>query len=502
MPFAHRDKLWLSFMSALLVLSCAHKVEERAQAESPEHTHSLGGSSHEAVEAKAVQPKPDVPRVAPKGEALSLRATLSHETYSATSPEHILYKIDLFATPEIVQARRPLNLALLIDASGSMKEDEKFGHAMQAAQLVVENLSPRDIVSLIAFNASSIVLSPAGRAVNREFLSHRLTKLSPQGWTNLSAGLLEAFAQIESQDARDELRHVIVLTDGNANRGVTALDELEAMVRSAQQRGIGLSTLGCGTDFDEKALISLARAGGGRYTFMSSAEKIPGALALELGGLLKVIAQNLKIEIQASPDTRITRMYGQLTEGGPSVRSFFLGDLRVGDHSFFLFELAPLRFESGSTAGADVTLTWDNPATGSRERQRLRSRASYSPDRGAVLSGRNMGVESYARVLELLERAEEALVGLDIEQFEFVKESFEPVYQEVHDYAIAARDQQLLNQAYLLKHAMAELSAVAAQGMIHDHEEAKRSIEKEISYRRYLLQHHGTRLPSVHSDPP
>ena len=160
--------------------------------------------------------------------------------------------------------RRPLNLALVFDRSGSMAEDKKFPFAMQAARLVVENLADRDVISLIVFNDRAAVLAPAGRAVNKDFLHYRLGQFDPQGYTILSAGLLEAFAQIDSESTAEQLNRVIVLTDGLANRGVTDPEKLRNLVATARARGIGVSTLGYGTEFDEKLLTDLATAGGGR----------------------------------------------------------------------------------------------------------------------------------------------------------------------------------------------------------------------------------------------
>jgi Ca-activated chloride channel family protein len=195
-------------------------------------------------------------------EAVSLRPALSHTAYDQSTSAQLLFKVDFSAADKQAPNRPPLNIALVLDRSSSMAEDMKFSHAIAAARAVIENLTEHDTVSLVAFNEQSLVLSPAGRAVNKPFLFQRLAEVSPEGITDLSAGLLEGIAQISSQKAKGQVKHVLLLTDGEANSGITDPAALAKIVESARAKGIGLSTLGCGTDFNAKLLTDLAAAGG------------------------------------------------------------------------------------------------------------------------------------------------------------------------------------------------------------------------------------------------
>ena len=101
----------------------------------------------------------------------------------------------------------------------------------------------------------------------------------------------------------------------------------------------------------------------------------------------------------------------------------------------------------------------------------------------------------YARTLDAMEKAEEAIQGLDTERFREARRLFERHYEDARRHALDTRDQQLLNQTYLLKHFMAELSAASESALMHGHQEARRRIQKTIDYRRYLLEHHRGRGP-------
>ncbi len=422
--------------------------------------------------------------------AVTMRAALSHSRFTQSTPGRLILKVDLSAAAKAPGKRRPLNLALVFDRSGSMADEHKFNHAMRAANIVFENLSEHDIVSLIAFNEQPTVLSPAGRAVNKDFLRFRLRQFGPTGDTNLSAGLLEAFAQIESKSAKGQMKRVIVLTDGLANCGITDPEKLRKLVAAAHERGIGVSTLGCGTEFSEDILSSLAKAGGGRYTYVRSGELIPGAVAAELNGLLDVVAQNAKLEIRATSGAGITHVFGRFLPGPVPAYSFELGDIRDEERGSFLLELSPGSFEAGSTVGVDVTITLDNPETGTRSQFTAHAESEFATSIKEAKKSANKNVLVYANVLKAMEKAEEAIQGLDLDRFKEAHELFDRYYEVARQHAIDTRDQQLLNQTFLLRHFMADLSLAVERAPLHDHDDAKKQLRKGADYRRYLLEHH------------
>ncbi|MEE9294738.1 MAG: hypothetical protein V3W34_07240, partial [Phycisphaerae bacterium] len=136
----------MSLTAWLLVVGCGQSASSAAtfptvyQEGPPEGVEPTDGDEHERPPSRtdALDDSPVV-----------IRAALSHAAYTRTTPGTLALKIDLAAALDEASVQRPaLNLALVIDRSGSMADDDKFEYAMQAARLVVENLSPRDVVSL------------------------------------------------------------------------------------------------------------------------------------------------------------------------------------------------------------------------------------------------------------------------------------------------------------------------------------------------------------------
>ncbi len=115
----------------------------------------------------------------------------------------------------------------------------------------------------------------------------------------------------------------------------------------------------------------------------------------------------------------------------------------------------------------------------------MRLQSSYAPDSDGTSRSAML-----ANVLAALEQADSAARGLDLESYRQVKASFEPLYRQAHEYAVQNRDQELLNQVFVLRHFMDELEAADRADLLHGHEQAREQFFTERDYLRYLLTHH------------
>lgn len=446
------------------------------------------GAGPGAAERSPAQPAATAPQV--QSDRIRLRAELSHAAYGQSTPAKLLLKVTFVCADMALTNRRPLNLALVLDRSGSMAEASKFAYLLETAREVIANLTSRDIVSLIAYSDRAAALSPAGRAVNKPFLYHRIEEVWPEGYADLSAGLLESLAQVNSQSAGGQVKQVLLLTDGRANRGVTDPAALRRIVENARAKGIRLSVLGCGTNINEKLLAELAAAGGGRYGFIKSPEQIPGLLNGDLGGLLPVAAQNTRLEVTVSSGGAINKVYGQLLDQPETSHEFQIGNLRAGDCGTVLLGLKPSDFKPGATLEAAARLTYDDPATSERVERVAPARAAFSTGNDTNALKSNQEVILYGEILQTLEWAIEGVEGFDQERYRQALIGLNQWHGQARQFARATRNQDLLNQTFLLTHFMQELEEGRSQGKLHGHEEARGQLPKESDYQRYLLFHH------------
>lgn len=441
--------------------------------------------------AQSLVPAPNAAAAgAADGEHVTLRAALSHSVYSQSTPERLLLKADFSCTDTRPSNRPPLNLALVLDRSASMAQDMKFPHAIAAARTVIENLTDRDLISLVAFNARVLVLSPAGRAVNKLFLFHRLAEISPDGTTDLSGGLLEGIAQVNSQSAEGQVKHVLLLTDGKTNSGITGSTALRKIVETAHAKGVGFSTLGCGTDFDERLLTDLATTGGGRYTYVKSAEQLPTAFREELGGLLDVVAQNVRLDVNVSQGSAISKVYGQPWQQQSRSYQLQIGNLRAGERGTVMLALETADLDPGASLELTATLTYDSPQTGERIRRVVTARAMFTSANSNLKPAENEEVVLCGAVMDSMDLAMTALQAFDPDRYEKARGSFDQWHGRVRDYALAHRNQDLLNEAFLLKHFMQELEAIRGPGARTISGDTRAKLQKQTDYQRYRLLHH------------
>lgn len=229
-------------------------------------------------------------------------------------------------------SRAPLNLALVLDRSGSMQGD-KLHYVKQAACHVLDLLDERDRIAVIAYDDQINVIATSERVGEpaRRALKERITALQPGGWTDLSGGWLEGCREVAAQQAHQDISRALLLTDGLANRGITDIEALTHHARELRKRGIATSTFGVGLDFNEHLLEALAAQGGGHFYYIERAEQIPEVFRSELGELLTVAAREVFLSI-AIPRGVALELLGDLPHERDGARlRVFLGDVCSGE---------------------------------------------------------------------------------------------------------------------------------------------------------------------------
>jgi Ca-activated chloride channel family protein len=219
----------------------------------------------------------------------------------STAPSRRFLRVEITA-PETPRssARTPVNLAFVIDRSGSMSGD-KIRKAREAAIQGIRTLRPEDRFAVVAFDDHVDVVVPSSLATPeaRAAAEERIAGIGDRGSTDLHAGWLAGCEEVGRALRDDAVGRCLLLTDGHANAGVTAPHEILARAAALRQRRVTTSAFGVGQDFDEGLLAGIAEAGGGNFHFVEGASQIPEFIGAEVGETLAVTARDVVLVVEA-----------------------------------------------------------------------------------------------------------------------------------------------------------------------------------------------------------
>ena len=231
------------------------------------------------------------------GETLQLQLVPERDYVLKNSPQEVVIKIDLSAIADHPKTRRtPLNLAVVLDKSGSMT-GAKLEKTKQAAMQLVDRLGADDIFSLVIFSDEAQVLVPAQKVGDKDALKEKIEGIEAGGSTALYAGVKAGADQLQEYFSSKRINRVILLSDGLANVGPSSTRELRRLGSDLSERGISVTTIGVGDDYNEDLMAGLAEASDANYYYVQDVEKLPEIFARELGELLTVAARDVRIEI-------------------------------------------------------------------------------------------------------------------------------------------------------------------------------------------------------------
>jgi Ca-activated chloride channel homolog len=228
----------------------------------------------------------------------------------------ILVRIQAPDAPAGHTAQRPPQaIALVIDRSGSMA-GRPLAEARRCAGYVAGMLRPSDSVSLVQFDNRVQRLAPAKPLGDGSALRTAIAGINAGGNTNLHGGWHEGATTLDEVPGTG-LKRVILLSDGQANEGLT--DEEEIAVQCAQwaAEGVTTSTYGLGNNFNEALMMAIARAGGGNHYYGDTAEDLTEPFQQELELLGNLCLRDLRLGVTAPDGVALTMLNDLPTvEGG------------------------------------------------------------------------------------------------------------------------------------------------------------------------------------------
>jgi Ca-activated chloride channel family protein len=231
---------------------------------------------------------------------IKLTGRLSQTKLVQGSNDAIYLSLDLEAPANTapIAPKTATDMIVVLDHSGSMAEENRLPFARQAIIDLLNRLTAEDRFALVMFDSSAEIVSELTvvTPAERERLIQIVNTIQPGSGTNMSEGLFKA-KDLALHSASPRNRKVLLLSDGEANEGITQPTELNRIARSISNNGLILSTIGLGLGFNETLMASLADHGMGSYAYLEHLGGLGTILAQNLSDLRKVYAPSSELEL-------------------------------------------------------------------------------------------------------------------------------------------------------------------------------------------------------------
>ena len=299
------------------------------------------------------------------GETLRLNLEPEQEYILSGSPQEIVVKIDLLAERLKGDRRKrtPLNLAIVLDKSGSMS-GAKIEKTRQAAMQLVDRLSADDYLSVVTYSDSTDVLFESQKVEDPERLKSRISRINTSGSTALYAGVEEGAEQLAKHFSTKRINRVILLSDGLANIGPSKPADLRRLGRQLSERGFAVTTVGVGDDYNEDLMAGLAEASDANYYYVQDTEKLSEIFAKELGELITVAAREIQIEITCPKGVKPIGLIGRPEKFEGQTAMVKLSQLSSGQQRYLFLKC---RVEQEKPEIAQVKISYVDDLNGGRK---------------------------------------------------------------------------------------------------------------------------------------
>ena len=298
------------------------------------------------------------------GGNLMIEGRLGHAKIARSASGETFVMLEVKSADGAAGRRAPVNLALVIDRSGSMK-GTRIQNAISAATSAVDRLSDGDVVSVVTFDTRTQVIAPPttiGPGA-RERVNAAIRGITLGGDTCVSCGIDEAMSQLAQTSGK--VSRMLLLSDGDANHGVRDVPGFRGIAQRAQARGVSVTTIGVDVEFNEKIMTAIAQESNGRHYFAANDAALPRIFEQEAESLTHTVASDVEASIDLAPGVELDRVFDRSFRRVGNRVIVPLGAFAGSEVKTILMKVRAPRGRDGAVAVADVDLTYRDLASGS-----------------------------------------------------------------------------------------------------------------------------------------
>ncbi len=195
-------------------------------------------------------------------------------------------------------AAKPLDLVVVVDTSGSMQTDDRLTYVVDGLNILIDELDAEDRLGIVSYSGGAVVHATLEDDLEPEELKALVSGFTAAGGTNIYEGLSMGMGMAAAQLSTERESRVILLSDGNITVGENA-EMVTALSESYVAEGIGLTTIGVGSEFNVELMRGLAERGAGNFYFIEDADAVREVFADELEYFSVPIALDLEVSVSS-----------------------------------------------------------------------------------------------------------------------------------------------------------------------------------------------------------
>ncbi|RME53304.1 MAG: VWA domain-containing protein [Deltaproteobacteria bacterium] len=271
----------------------------------------------------------------PIDRAISLSAGLER-TRILTDGGKTYLQIGLQSIASETPRRPPLNIALVLDVSGSMASEGKIEAARAAARSMLDHLTPEDTVSIITYSDSARTFLPPTHIDdrNRHVMKARINQIRTGGGTNIYGGLTLGYEAVMNNFTEAGVNLVILLSDGLVTVGRKDPQSFRRLADRYFQKEVQTTTIGVGIQFDDTLMMDLAKAGKGNYHFVKDSASVEEIFRTELEDLKHLVARAVKVRVVFPEEIRLTKVFGSRQLAQAEVKKVRAEEQRIDERVY------------------------------------------------------------------------------------------------------------------------------------------------------------------------
>lgn len=271
--------------------------------------------------------------------------------------------IKLRDTSEIKESveRKPLNIGVAIDISGSMSVGIDSSHMarfnglgfpefsdgvsksrIEQAKMVVlktiDSMHDGDIISITAFNDKvfNVVESTELSKDNRYEIREKINGLNASGMTDLYSGWLGSVEQVAKRLDPTKLNRILLISDGDITVGVRDNDKISQDVRKISTKGISTSTFGIGSGFNEDLLQAMSDASSANSYYVEDEASMNKMFEDEFNDFRSIAGTDVSISFDFNDGVEVQE---NMCDFNIEKEHYLLPNIRRNNNVYALFKL-------------------------------------------------------------------------------------------------------------------------------------------------------------------